>query len=134
MQCGHTGVARGVGEKRERTLGIGECIGVEFDRRGVECGVFQYAGSGGRGRLERDDTGRGMEAFGGDGMETEIRSDDPEHGAGAEVRTHSFENFGFIETLLDDVTVNAVAGDEVKFAAVAGGETDFATGGRGLEP
>jgi hypothetical protein len=100
--------------EREKPGAVGE-----RDRRGdevggVPCPVAEEAGVLAGVRFEGDDGGGGDEAGEGRGMEAEIGADIPQHGTGTEAGAEGVEDFGFIEALAHDETVDVGEGIELK--------------------
>jgi hypothetical protein len=58
-------------------------------------------------------------------MEAEIGADIPEHGAGTEAGAEGVEDFGFIEALANDETVDVGEGVELKDGAGGSVEPDL---------
>ena len=72
--------------------------------------------------LEGDDVGGGDEAGESGGMEAEIGPDIPQHGAGAKTGAEGVEDFGFVEALANDESVDIGEGIELKGGPVVSGK------------
>ena len=134
MQGGHAGIARRVGEKRQRPDSVGEGVRVKVNFDVVEVAMLDETCAHGGRRLEGHHGGGGVEVFRRDRVQAEIGAHHPEDGARlAETRPQGLEHFRFIEALHYYMVVHAVPGREEKLAAVAACHSELAPAGDRLE-
>jgi hypothetical protein len=122
---GHAGISGRTEVEREEAVGVGKGERGGDEVGGVPRPVAEEAGVLAGVGFEGDDGGGGHETGKGRGMEAEIGADIPEHGAGTEAGAEGVEDFGFIEALANDETVDVGEGVELKDGAGGSVEPDL---------